>query len=166
MLRATLEASTGWDIGLAPAGSEARPNSVTLAAGAAGLPADGYRLEVRRVPAANGAGGGSGSAGAVTVTGGGPAGVFYGTQTLRLLLPPDTLRGAAPADPPEVLDVPVADIEDAPRYAWRGVHLDVARHFVPKQWILRLIELAALHKLNVLHLHLTDDQGWRFPVER
>jgi hexosaminidase len=102
----------------------------------------------------------------VVITGGGPAGVFYGTQTLRLLLPPDTLRAAPAAGVPNALTLPAVEIEDAPRYAWRGVHLDVARHFFPKDWILRLIDLAALHKLNVLHLHLTDDQGWRFPSQR
>ena len=61
------------------------------------------------------------------------------------------------------MSCPLSEIEDAPRYAWRGVHLDVARHFLPKAWVLRLIDLLALHKFNVLHLHLTDDQGWRFP---
>lgn len=166
LLRAAPEASAGWDVEVVPAWAAARPNSVTLTAGAGGLPADGYRLCSAAVPAEGGAGAGTGTAGTVTIAGGGPAGTFYGTQTLRLLLPPDTLRGAPPSSPPEVLEVPAADIEDAPRYAWRGVHLDVARHFLPKQWILRLIDLAALHKLNILHLHLTDDQGWRFPVRR
>lgn len=165
LLRAALEASTGWDIDLVPAQAEARPNAVTLTADATDLPAEGYRLCSRRVPAAGSAGGESGAS-AVAITGGGPAGVFYGTQTLRLLLPPGTLRGAPPPARPEVLEIPAGDIEDEPRYAWRGVHLDVARHFFPRQWILRLIDLAALHKLNVLHLHLTDDQGWRFPVQR
>ncbi|HEY1698489.1 MAG TPA: beta-N-acetylhexosaminidase [Trebonia sp.] len=163
LLRAALEASTGWDIPLVSLADGQladghRANSVTLISGAAGLAGEGYRL---RIPAD----------GAVIIEGGGPAGTFYGTQTLRLLLPPQTLR-EAPATPPRpggaraVLDVPVAEIEDAPRYSWRGVHLDVARHFLDKRWILRLIDLAALHKLNVLHLHLTDDQGWRLPVER
>ena len=55
-------------------------------------------------------------------------------------------------------------IEDAPRYAWRGVMLDVARHFFGVDEVLRLIDLAALYKLNVLHLHLTDDQGWRIEI--
>ena len=58
------------------------------------------------------------------------------------------------------------EIDDAPRFAWRGVHLDVARHFFPKDFVLKLIDLASLHKLNVLHLHLTDDQGWRVQVDR
>ncbi|HEV3381764.1 MAG TPA: beta-N-acetylhexosaminidase [Trebonia sp.] len=158
LLRAALEASTGWDIAVVPITPEVRPNAVTLTVGStglsgAGLPDDGYRL--RAAPDEG-----------VVIAGGGPAGVFYGVQTLRLLLPPDTLRNAPAAGTPAVLELPAVEIEDAPRYAWRGVHLDVARHFFPKSWILRLIDLAALHKFNVLHLHLTDDQGWRFPVQQ
>jgi hexosaminidase len=60
--------------------------------------------------------------------------------------------------------VPLGRIEDAPRFAWRGVLLDVARHFLPVADVLRFIDLIAFHKLNVLHLHLTDDQGWRIEV--
>jgi hexosaminidase len=155
LLRSALEASTGWDIAVLPKTPEVRPNSVTLtvAGGDGGLPIDGYRLR-------------TGPDEGVAIEGGGPVGVFYGAQTLRLMLPPDTLREAPVNRKLAALELPVAEIEDAPRYAWRGVHLDVARHFFPKSWILRLIDLAALHKLNVLHLHLTDDQGWRFPVRQ
>ena len=155
LLRAALEASTGWDIGLVPADGSPETAAVTLTVGTtSGLPADGYRLR-----AAPGAG--------VIIEGGGAAGVFYGTQTLRLLLPPDTLRDAPVGGTGRAaLELPAVEVEDAPRYPWRGVHLDVARHFFPASWIMRLIDLAALHKLNVLHLHLTDDQGWRFPSER
>jgi hexosaminidase len=156
LLRAELEAATGWDIPIEPLASDRRPNTVTLTVksnAVAGLKAEAYRLRVT-------------PEGEVAIEGGGPAGVFYGVQTLRLLLPPDTLRAAPPRQPPAALELPAIEIEDAPRYAWRGVLLDVARHFFPKQWVLRLIDLAALHKFNVLHLHLTDDQGWRFPVER
>ena len=98
-----------------------------------------------------------------------PAGVFYGTRTLRQLLPPHLLR-AAPvrAGANGVGPVPVdgVEIEDGPRFAWRGVHLDVARHFFPKGFLLKLVDLISLHKFNMLHLHLTDDQGWRLPVDR
>ena len=131
LLRAALEASTGWDIGAVPVTSEVRPNAVTLTVGlpeGGGLPDDGYRL--RATP-------GEG----VVINAGAPAGVFYGTQTLRLLLPPETLRKAPVHDVPAALELPAMEIEDAPRYAWRGVHLDVARHFFPKAWILRLIDL-------------------------
>jgi hexosaminidase len=98
----------------------------------------------------------------VDLAGGDEAGVFYGAQTLRQLLPAATLRRAAVADGPWWL--PEATIADAPRFGWRGVLLDVARHFMPVADVLRFVDLIAFHKLNVLHLHLTDDQGWRLDV--
>jgi hexosaminidase len=96
------------------------------------------------------------------ITGGGAAGVQYGLQTLRQLLPPATYAKARTRSGPWA--VPCLAVEDAPRFGWRGVLLDVARHFLPKAEVLRFIDLLALHKLNVLTLHLTDDQGWRFAV--
>lgn len=108
------------------------------------------------------------TAAGITIAGGSPAGVFYGAQTLRQLLPPSSLRPAA--SPPGVSAgggawaVPYADISDGPRFGWRGVMLDVARHFMPVDQVLRFIDLAAFHKLNLVHLHLTDDQGWRIEV--
>jgi hexosaminidase len=98
----------------------------------------------------------------IDIAGGSPEGVFYGAQTLRQLLPPWTLRRAPVAG--GRLSVPLVRITDEPRFGWRGVMLDVARHFLPVADVLRFIDLAALHKLNVLHLHLTDDQGWRIEV--
>ncbi|MGH6654932.1 MAG: beta-N-acetylhexosaminidase, partial [Actinocrinis sp.] len=62
--------------------------------------------------------------------------------------------------------IPTLTIDDRPRFGWRGALLDVARHFLPKQDLLRFIDLIALHKLNVLHLHLTDDQGWRVEIRK
>src|SRR5699024_4621400 len=67
---------------------------------------------------------------------------------------------------PEHRRVPCVMIVDHPRFRWRGCHLDVARHFLPKRDVMRYIDLAAAHKLNVVHLHLTDDQGWRVEVPR
>lgn len=61
--------------------------------------------------------------------------------------------------------VPLVRIEDEPRFAWRGMMLDVARHFMPKEFVLKIIDVLALHRLNVLHFHLTDDQGWRVEIE-
>ena len=60
--------------------------------------------------------------------------------------------------------MPCVQVTDVPRFGWRGVMLDVARHFQPVSFLRRFVDLLALHKLNVLHLHLTDDQGWRMPV--
>jgi hexosaminidase len=113
-----------------------------------GLPAEGYRLRA--------------DASGVSITGGTAAGVFYGAQTMRQLLPPAAFRRARIDDDRWV--VPAVLVDDAPRFGWRGCMLDVARHFMPKDGVLRLIELLAAHKLNVLHLHLTDDQGWRLEV--
>ncbi|CAL9476508.1 Beta-hexosaminidase [Streptomyces sp. enrichment culture] len=101
----------------------------------------------------------------VLVEGGGAAGVLWGAQTLRQLLGPDAYR-RAPVDRDRVWTVPHVAIEDAPRFRWRGLMLDVARHFMPKEGVLRYLDLMAAHKLNVLHFHLTDDQGWRIEIER
>ncbi|MFF4741081.1 beta-N-acetylhexosaminidase [Streptomyces sp. NPDC001262] len=101
----------------------------------------------------------------VDMTGGSPAGVFWAAQTFRQLLGPDAFR-RAPLHADRQWTAPCTVIEDAPRFAWRGVLLDVARHFMPKDGVLRYLDLLAAHKLNVLHLHLTDDQGWRIEIER
>ncbi|MFE7550647.1 beta-N-acetylhexosaminidase [Streptomyces gardneri] len=101
----------------------------------------------------------------VEITGGGPAGVFWGAQTLRQLLGPDAFR-RAPMRQGAVAGVTAQTIEDAPRFAWRGLLLDVARHFLPKDDVLRYLDLLAAHKLNVFHFHLTDDQGWRIEIKR
>ncbi|TWP50099.1 beta-N-acetylhexosaminidase [Lentzea tibetensis] len=92
------------------------------------------------------------------------AGVFYAWQTIKQLLGPDALRAAPIHDEQWVL--PACTVVDHPRFAWRGCMIDVARHFLPKHDLLRYVDLLAAHKLNVLHLHLTDDQGWRFEVQK
>jgi hexosaminidase len=74
------------------------------------------------------------------------------------------LDAAVPAEDGK-LAVPLVRIADAPRFGWRGMMLDVARHFMPKDFVLRIIDVLALHRLNVLHFHLTDDQGWRVEIE-
>ncbi|MCX4981187.1 beta-N-acetylhexosaminidase [Streptomyces sp. NBC_00572] len=101
----------------------------------------------------------------VEITGGGPAGVFWGAQTLRQLLGPEAFR-EAPVKKGAVAAVTAQTIEDAPRFGWRGLLLDVSRHFLPKDDVLRYLDLLAAHKLNVFHFHLTDDQGWRIEIKR
>ncbi len=92
-----------------------------------------------------------------------PAGVFYGVQTLRQLLPWSIeLRGVRPFP----VSVPASRITDSPRFGWRGAMLDVARHFFSPAEVKRYIDLLALYKVNRLHLHLTDDQGWRIEIAK
>jgi len=86
-----------------------------------------------------------------------PRGLFYGVQTLRQLLPREP--GAAPA-------LPAVAITDAPRFRYRGLHLDVGRHMFPVEFVKRYIDLLASYKLNTFHWHLTDDQGWRIEIKR
>jgi hexosaminidase len=110
-----------------------------------------------------------------------PAGLFHGLQTLRQLLPPELERGVrslnvwgkgvtqtADSGPPSSARwvIPAVEIEDAPRFRYRGILLDVARWFYPPEFIEKLIDLLALYKLNTLHLHLTDDQGWRLEIKK
>jgi hexosaminidase len=100
----------------------------------------------------------------VHLVGASEAGALLGVQTLRQLMPP-AVAGPGPMEAGPV-ELPCLRIVDAPAFAWRGGMLDVARHFMPTEFVLRFIDLLALHKYNVLHLHLTDDQGWRLPVQR
>lgn len=86
-----------------------------------------------------------------------PAGLFYGIQTLRQMLASGG-KGAA--------KIPAVTISDAPRYPWRGMSFDCARHFVSKEMVKRYIDLLAYHKMNVFHWHLTDDQGWRIEIRK
>ena len=91
------------------------------------------------------------------------AGVYRGTQTLRQLLPADIEKSEIVND--VEWNIPVSTIEDSPRYDYRGTHLDVARHFRTVEEVKRHIDNIAQYKINVLHLHLTDDQGWRLEIK-
>jgi hexosaminidase len=97
----------------------------------------------------------------VTLTASATAGLFYGVQTIRQLLPPYVEYGAAYELP---LEIPAGRIVDAPRFQWRGAMLDVSRHFLPPEAVKRYMDLMAMYKLNRLHMHLSDDQGWRIEV--
>ena len=85
------------------------------------------------------------------------AGVLYGLQTLKQLLP---------ADGGKALVVPCMEIEDFPRYQWRGMHLDVCRHFFPRDFVKKYIDYIAMYKMNTFHWHLTEDQGWRIEIKK
>ena len=91
-----------------------------------------------------------------------PAGLFRGVQTIRQLLPVSIDIQAVQQGPWEI---PAGAIRDLPRYQWRGVMLDVARHFFSVEDVKRYIDLLAYYKLNVFHMHLTDDQGWRLMIQ-
>ncbi len=125
-------------------GSRAAPIPVTAIrfARVAALAPEEYRLDV--------------TPDGITVAATTAAGLFYGAVTLWQLLPPDGKPGQIPAQ----------SIRDAPRYTWRGLMLDSARHFQSVAFIRSMIDWMAWHKLNVLHWHLTDDQGWRLQIRR
>jgi hexosaminidase len=93
-----------------------------------------------------------------------PAGLFYGMQTLKQLLPAE-IEGSSRVTG-IVWRLPGVEITDKPRFPWRGMHLDVARHFVPIEFIKKYIDNMAMHKLNVFHWHLTEDQGWRIEIKK
>lgn len=155
LLKGMLDGPTGYDLEIeAAAGGDS-----AVPAGAIGLRLDdlgerlgpeGYLLEV----AADG----------ILLRAAAPAGLFYGVQTLRQLLPAAIERpgGAAGA---RSWPVPCVSIEDKPRFSWRGAMLDCSRHFFPKEFVLRWIDILAAHKLNTFHWHLTDDQGWRIEIK-
>ncbi|MFJ4639613.1 beta-N-acetylhexosaminidase [Streptomyces hygroscopicus] len=148
LLRATL----GQALGLAlPDGEPGARDTVTLRIDAA-LEPEGYRLTV--------------ADGRVEIAGGTAAGVHWGTQTLRQLLGPDAFRRAPLGGAPTARELAERTVTDAPRFAWRGMMLDVARHFMPKDGVFAYLDLLAAHKLNVFHFHLTDDQGWRVEIRR
>ncbi|MGW4320391.1 beta-N-acetylhexosaminidase [Streptomyces sp. NPDC004684] len=146
LLRTLLTPATGLPLAPSPAGA------VTLAVdpGLLGLGQEGYGLTV--------------SPHSVLLRAATPTGLLRGVQTLRQLLPPEALAERPAAARPERWELPCTEITDVPRHDWRGLMIDVARHFHDAATLRRQIDLLALHKLNVLHLHLTDDQGWRMPV--
>ena len=129
------------EIGDASAAQEAGNIQLTLN-GEASLGAEGYELSI--------------TSDLITLTAICPAGLFYAVQTLRQLLP------TAHAGP---IGLPAVSIRDTPRFEWRGAMLDVARHFFGVEDVKRYIDLISHYKINRLHLHLTDDQGWRIEIK-
>ena len=153
-LATLLAPATGFDlpvqVGAAPAGRRIELRLSQAKAVTTRLGAEGYQLSVTPK--------------SVQITAASAAGVFYGVQTLRQLLPVDIYRAAKVTNTPWV--VPAVTIEDVPRFSWRGAHLDVSRHFMPKEFVKKYIDLLALHKMNRFHWHLTDDQGWRLEIKQ
>lgn len=115
-----------------------------------GLGREGYRLEVRKDR--------------VLLEANNDPGFFYGVQTVLQLLPPEIFAQNAPGT--KNWSMPCVTITDSPRYTWRGQMLDVSRHFFPKEYVKRFIDIIAMHKMNTFHWHLTDDQGWRVEIKK
>jgi hexosaminidase len=109
---------------------------------------EGYKLEV--------------TSSRIMIRAGAPAGLFYGMQTVYQSMPPEVFGTSGNLD----LKVPCMKVTDKPSFGWRGMHLDVSRHFFPKEFIKKYIDLIAMHKMNVFHWHLTDDNGWRIEIEK
>jgi hexosaminidase len=123
-----------------------RIGTVTVAGSEASPGAEAYRLSIQPD--------------AIDIVGTDPAGVFYATRTLEALVPPEAWEG-----PNEAVTLESIVVEDRPRFAYRGIHLDVARNFHGPESVERLLELASFYKLNRFHFHLTDDEGWRMAVD-
>ena len=100
----------------------------------------------------------------VTLTGCTPAGLSRGLQTIRQLLPPEIESSTIISG--VKWSMPCISITDYPRFAWRGMHLDVSRHFFDVDFIKRYIDILAMHKMNIFHWHLVDDQGWRIEIKK
>jgi hexosaminidase len=96
----------------------------------------------------------------ISIQGNNEAGVFYGIQSLLALIPIDNIFEKS-----KKIEIPLVQIDDSPRFSYRGVHIDVARNFKPKETILKTIDILAFYKINTLHLHLTDDEAWRIEID-
>ncbi|MBQ9759280.1 MAG: beta-N-acetylhexosaminidase [Opitutales bacterium] len=94
-----------------------------------------------------------------------PAGLFYGLQTVRQMMPPQ-IYSRVPVKEKISWSLPCAKITDEPRFAWRGANVDCARHFFSKEAIMRFIDTISWHKMNRFHWHLTEDQGWRIEIKK
>jgi hexosaminidase len=150
-LRSILSPATGFSLRVGTGNLSAATKGIALRLNPvrAALGDEGYRLEVRPE--------------AVTLEAATSTGIFYAIQTLRQLLPVEIeSRQKVEAK----WCVPCAVIEDRPRFRWRGFMLDEGRHFQGKQTVLLTLDLMALQKLNVLHWHLTEDQGWRIEIKK
>ena len=149
-LAAMLDPATGFDLSVVEANLPRNVIRLTLDSTLTSLGGEGYRLVV--------------APDSVTISAAQPAGIFYGMQTLRQLLPPESfssvqVRGVE-------WPIPAVQIVDYPRFRWRGMMLDCSRHFMPKAFVERFIDLLAIHKMNSFHWHLTDDQGWRIEIKK
>lgn len=146
-----LKPATGFDFQVSPGEETARKGAIflTLEGADTDLGAEGYELTVEED--------------GVKIVAMTPAGLFWGVQTLRQLLPEAIEQSGAVAH--GAWEVATGTIKDSPEYGWRGSMLDVARHFFSVEDVKHYIDMISLYKINTLHLHLSDDQGWRIQID-
>lgn len=145
VLRGYLRPATGFDLPIASTGAI----TLRLDPKLDSTGAEGYRLVV--------------TTSGISIRAKERAGLFYGMQTLRQLFDPAIFRRSKSEKEWRVQSIV---IEDKPRFGWRGAHMDVSRHFMPKEFVFKFLDLMAMHKLNTFHWHLVDDQGWRVEIKR
>lgn len=145
----TLSPATGWDFELSVA-KKSKKNSIYLSIDPNGKGKEGYRLLV--------------SAKNIQIIGNSEAGVFNGIQTLRQMLPVEIFNPRRQKDIDWAIEG--AYVEDEPVYPWRGMMLDVSRYFYEVSYVKQLVDMMAMYKMNVLHLHLIDDAGWRIEIKK
>jgi hexosaminidase len=144
-----LKPATGFNVEKSSDGKEGK-NSILLSISKdAELGAEGYELTV--------------SEDQIKITANSPVGLYWGAQTLRQLLPAEIENSKSAAN--ASWEIATGTIRDYPRYSWRGSMLDVSRHFFGVEDVKRYIDLISLYKMNVLHLHISDDQGWRIEIK-
>ena len=152
-LKNTIDSATGLDI---PIKSGSDDQTIALKVNTdldASLHKEGYRLSVDNQK--------------VALEASGASGLFYGMQSLLQLLPPQIYQTDYTLVPQNTQwTIPAIEIEDYPRFSYRGMHLDVGRHFFPVDFIKKYIDLLAMHKMNRFHWHLTEDQGWRIEIKQ
>ncbi len=144
-LKHQLKSLLDWDC-VVQKGTDITQNAILLTTNSAKENCESYNLEVSEN-------------GIIHISGYDKAGVFYGIQSLISILPIESI-----IEKKDAIVLPIIGIEDSPRFDYRGVHIDVVRNFFPMETILKIIDILAYYKINTLHLHLTDDEGWRIEI--
>lgn len=139
-----VQKATGLALQTTDAKKKLKQNVISLCLNSKVKESEGYRITINKQ--------------SVLIEGSTPNGVFYGIQTLRKSLP---LMQKA-----DFVELPSVIINDAPRFSYRGMHLDTSRHFFPLDFVKEYIDMLALHNMNKFHWHLTDDQGWRIEIKK
>jgi len=148
-LKDYIKTSTGYELAYGSA-DENKNQIIFRIAGDKNLGEEGYILNVNDRQ--------------VIITAASSKGLFYGVQTLLQMLPPQIYSHQKVEN--VKWSIPACVIKDKPRFSWRGMHLDVSRHFFPVEFVKKYIDLIAMHKMNIFHWHLTDDNGWRIEIEK